>query len=494
MANYSAAINPFALPEIRILIEQHLTKRDLVKCLQVCRSWYNLFIACIWEDLQLDFRHVDGPQPRFIAPYRQLIKSAAFFNIEDRDLQGSGFPYPNLRSVSFHGRGHCFDGVYSASKTLLSLHPNVSHLHIVGVNVHSSAIMQLQHLKDLELNYTRWSRDLPSFWTVCSRLESLVVDRTIFMTLPRPGRGVTFRFLKSLTLTRSSGLKHHADLDLISRSPALESLRWRVSGNTLARRFIKFAQLGKWPHLKELELQGSSVRILNKDIMTLLSSFKRNLEVLHVASSILDVGAFELLRKSFSSLTELNVTHCPHVTDLMVREVMESCSSLTLLKASKVQARVMVEGKPWVCKFLRTLGLYFIFAPEGVSAADELTRRNELHIRVFERVSELRDLETLVLGDTIEMWYQEWLDRSPQKGLELRLEKGLGRLSTLDRLKHLYIDKTLQLLERKDYTWMLDHWPNLEVVDGKVNIDDWKINSDFQSALRKKNEREYRKR
>ncbi|CAO3564957.1 unnamed protein product [Mortierella alpina] len=228
--------------------------------------------------------------------------------------------------------------------------------------------------------------------------------------------------------------------------------------------------------------------------MRLLGSFKQDLEVLHVANSFLDVGAFELLRKSFPFLTELNLTHCPHVTDLMVREVMGSCFSLTLLKASKVQARVMVEGKPWVCKSLQTLGLYFIFSPEGESPADELTHRNELHTRVFERLSELRELETLVLGDTIEMWYQEWLGRPPQRGLELRLDRGLGRLSTLDRLKRLYIDKTWQLMEAEDYTWMLDHWPKLEVVDGRVNIDEWKINSDFQSALRKKNEREYRKR
>ncbi|KAF9953739.1 hypothetical protein BGZ70_000136 [Mortierella alpina] len=448
------------LPEIRILIEQHLTKRDLVKCLQVCRSWYNLFIACIWESFQLDFRLIDGPQPRFIASYRHLIRSVAFFNIEERDLQDSGFPYPNLRSVSLHGRGRCFDGVFYASKSLLSLHPNVTHLNIVGVRVHHTAITELQHLKHLQLDDTRWSTDLPSFWTVCTRLESLVVDRSIFMTLPRPGRGITFPFLKSITLTR----------------------------------FIKFARLGKWPRLKELELQGTHVKILSEDLMTLLNSFKRNVEVLHVANSFLDMGAFELLRKSFTSLTELNLTHCRHVTDLMVREVMESCSNLTLLKASKVQARVMVEGKPWVCKSLQTLGLYFIFAPEGGSPADELTLRNELHTRVFERLSELRELETLVLGDTIEMWYQEWLGRLPQRGLELRLDRGLGRLSTLDRLRCLYIDKTWQLMEAKDYTWMLDHWPKLEVVDGRVNIDDWKISSDFQSALRKKNEREYRRR
>ncbi|KAF9276758.1 hypothetical protein BGZ68_009770 [Mortierella alpina] len=491
MANHIVAINPLDLPEVRILIEQHLTKRDLVKCLQVCQSWYNLFIACIWEDFRLDFRHFEGPQPKSIAPYRHLIKSVAFINIDDRDLQDSGFPYPNLTSVSFLGQGY---GVYTASKTLLSLHPNVTRLHIVDVKVDPSAIVQLQHLKLLELNYTRWYNDLSSFWTVCTRLETLIVDRTIFMTLPRPGRGVTFPFLKFIKLTRSSGLKHQADLDLISRSPALESLRWSVSGNTLARRFIKFVQLGKWPRLKELELQGSYVRIFNEDMMTLLSSFKRNLEVLHVAHSFLDVGAFELLRKSFSSLTELDLTHCPFVTDLMVREVMGSCSSLTLLRAGKVQARVMVEGKPWVCKSLTTLGLYFIFTTEGVSEADELTRRDELQMRVFERLSELQDLETLVLGDTIGLWYQEWLDRPPQRGLELRLEKGLGRLSTLHRLKHLYIDKTYQLLEPKDYTWLLDHWPNLEVVDGKVNIDDWKINSDFQSALRKKTERVYHKR
>ncbi|KAF9946716.1 hypothetical protein BGZ72_011204 [Mortierella alpina] len=494
MANHSVAINPLDLPEIRILIEQRLSKSDLVKCLQVCRTWYNLFITCIWEEFHLDFRYVDGPPPRFVSSKRDLIRSIAIFNIQERELQDLGVPFPNLRSVSFRGRGHCSDGIYSASTAFLSLHPNLLHLHVVGVQVNCGAFALLQQLRHLKLEYTRWPMDLSSFWTVCTRLETLVVDQTIFQQLPRPGPGVTFPSLKSITLVRSSGLKHQADLDLISRSPALESLRWRVSGNTLARRFIKFAELGKWPRLKDLELQGSYVRIFNEDIMRLLSSFKRNVEVLHLANSFLDVGAFDLLRKHFSSLRELDVSHCRHVTDLMVREVMGSCSSLTLLKASKVQARVMVEGKPWVCKSLTTLGLYFIFDPEGEPAADELIRRNELHMRVFERLSELRHLETLIIGDTIEMWYQEWLDRPPQRGLELRLEKGLGRLSTLDRLKHLYIDKTWQLIEPKYYLWMLDHWPSLEVVDGRVNIDDWKINSDFQSALRKRTEREYKKR
>ena len=68
------------------------------------------------------------------------------------------------------------------------------------------------------------------------------------------------------------------------------------------------------------------------------------------------------------------------------------------------------------------------------------------------------------------MLHDEW-EGPLQSVLQLRLDRGLAQLSNLTRLWTVRTESTGQELRSEDVEWMLEHWPLLTRLSGKLSSD-----------------------
>ncbi|KAI8349958.1 hypothetical protein B0O80DRAFT_135149 [Mortierella sp. GBAus27b] len=178
------------------------------------------------------------------------------------------------------------------------------------------------------------------------------------------------------------------------------------------------------------------------------------------------------LSRHFSSLRKLEVpiTELPNNT---MQDIMANCPNLRSLKGGRLMAsdildiskdkQVMDQAaslqqphpQDWICTNLQHLEVF-------IGGLED--KPLEWHQRVFEQLSRLTRLEKLHIGGILS--YKE--DRG---GLDLRLEAGLGALKSLRQLQELRFGGLWQEMSEGDVKWMLDTWPRLREVDGKVHHD-----------------------
>ncbi|KAF9428303.1 hypothetical protein BGZ94_002851 [Podila epigama] len=89
---------------------------------------------------------------------------------------------------------------------------------------------------------------------------------------------------------------------------------------------------------------------------------------------------------------------------------------------------------------------------------------------IMEQLGRLIRLEELLLGPETRLWmYEQTL--SSYRGLDFRLEAGLGHLASLVSLKRLDVDGIQQQqMGPQDVLWMLEHWPSLCHVKGDLHF------------------------
>ncbi|KAG0198347.1 hypothetical protein BGX31_004609, partial [Mortierella sp. GBA43] len=141
---------------------------------------------------------------------------------------------------------------------------------------------------------------------------------------------------------------------------------------------------------------------------------------------------------------------------------------LEVIETPVVNAKDIIEGKPWVCLSLRELRMGFRFAPTTLSLHQPL---------VFDQLSKLTQLENPTLSN-LEADY----DTDPT--FDFRLEMGLDRLSTLVSLRVLDFCGSTQRMNEHDVDWMLENWTELTEVFGMLHYDDPVVNSELQRRLR----------
>jgi hypothetical protein len=85
--------------------------------------------------------------------------------------------------------------------------------------------------------------------------------------------------------------------------------------------------------------------------------------------------------------------------------------------------------------------------------------------RVFEKLATLTKLKTLCLDGVTGRGVQHLRFRET---VDLRLEVGLGQLSTLQSLRKISFGYTHQRMGEQEIRWMVDHW-SLEEIRGELN-------------------------
>ncbi|KAK3810182.1 MAG: hypothetical protein J3Q66DRAFT_352321 [Benniella sp.] len=442
------SLTPLEIPEIVLCVASHVPKRCLIACVQVSKVWYRVFVPFLWKDIELSSRRPITPET--MCNYRQFVKALRI----DCSLMRERFPpsLPNLVSLAIN---------YPLSEEdifeLVTRHPSLTHLGLTRTILPLSTqlldrLNGFSNLKSLELNVLRVSEsNIDMFWQLCTRLESLEVDTLRLGTKDSPS-SLEFPHLRKLRVGYSFGLDIPLMLGFMQKCPNLQSFQWNMDfeGNhSFTPQFAQLISEGSWQHL-----QSVSTGILNddEDLSAIIGSMQR-ITALETQFPLFTPAIMDLLRPHFSHLQTLDLHGAIGLTSEMVQEVMCSCPSLTTFKGSIIEATDIVEGRPWVCLRLKGLDLSFRFSHSTINRKQPL---------VLDQLSRLTRLEEMRV-------YSGRKEKKSQKALDLRLERGLGKLSTLRLLRVLDFDSAIQRMGEQEVDWMLKHWKSLDRIYGRLN-------------------------
>ncbi|KAF9278941.1 hypothetical protein BGZ88_000271 [Linnemannia elongata] len=102
----------------------------------------------------------------------------------------------------------------------------------------------------------------------------------------------------------------------------------------------------------------------------------------------------------------------------------------------------------------------------GMSSFSEAER--QLHRAVYRELSQLTELEKLVIGKW-QLATEYYQNPAEEQGLDLRLNSGLDTLAGLTRLRELDFRNTPQNLDEQDVVWMAEHFCEMSV-SGEVGF------------------------
>ncbi|KAF9939513.1 hypothetical protein BGZ65_010305 [Modicella reniformis] len=391
-----------------------------------------------------------------------------------------------------------------------SINPTIIHLILKNSSFSSSMALELLNLKLLEVHSGVFvDKD---FWVLCARLERLIIDRN---TLPKLPTDVTFPDLTHLEIGEFVG----QDLNLVefaSRCRNLRVIRLPVgtgSKHLMAGEFGRLAMAGTWPRLRSLRF--SPLDIPDAAVEGILGSMQPHLEW-KVGKSGFGPQSFKTLRNHFRTILHLDLKQCQNVTSEMIQEVLSSCPQLVVFRGDRIEARHIVDGKPWVCSSLKelTVNIDFDFGlasttttqgtpvavdaetTEATTAIDstkesakplENNGMDQVQRRVFKQLSVLHDIRTLNVGfeDNVESGVGAEGNSALHLGLDLRLRMGLDQLHCLKKITTLSFQGTLQTICVEDISWILVHWKSLESASGTFDSVDSQRNVQLIEILQK---------
>lgn len=157
---------------------------------------------------------------------------------------------------------------------------------------------------------------------------------------------------------------------------------------------------------------------VDKDVLTMLLKGRRQVIGLELdLRDSLPSSSLDLFRPHFSTLRKID------------------CPSLEEYRSIQIHASTIANGKPWVCLKPKVLHLDISFDPKTI-------RYVQPH--VMDQLSKLGRLRLLCLRAS--------KDTDPNEGvaMDLRLEHGLGRLSTLRVLETIVWGSSKQLMGEQE--------------------------------------------
>ncbi|KAF9273322.1 hypothetical protein BGZ68_001605 [Mortierella alpina] len=176
-----AAHSVLAIPELILLVSQHLGQRDLARCTRVCKAWSLHLESMVWTDFCPNYRHVDSmedtpPHPMKTAlilnlPHIRTIKvstaTATLLQVLiNRSSTDPSTLCTNLTRLEIKSIDYKHENLASQHlATLFDLNPRLTHLNLPfeffghdAVPTAMSKLASLQHLSiesDTEQEDTR---------------------------------------------------------------------------------------------------------------------------------------------------------------------------------------------------------------------------------------------------------------------------------------------------------------------------------------------------
>ncbi|KAF9354956.1 hypothetical protein BGX34_010722 [Mortierella sp. NVP85] len=459
---------PLELPEILSHIACYVPEHAIPVCARVSKAWFRAFAPIIWRDIKLDDRILDILDTSH--NYSHLVKTltVSTFRHSLDSLRCS-----NLQSLTLLED--------PKSTELILNHPCISQLTLSEIPLLPelwSAMLQLHNLRDLELyNAIVLEEDADTFWQLCTRLERLIVSE---LTVTDRGQLLCMEFprLKEVGVWRLSEGSDSLFLELLFRCPSLTTCRWTTNPSHDARflpNFTQFIETKPWPDLHSLSIVLHSLS--ESDLQKVLIGMPRIISLeLFCSLDNFTPDAMELLRPHFSNLRALQLRwSSDRASSPVAQEILSSCPLLERFSA-RVDARHVAEGKPWVCLGLKTLELCLRFDPSTIRHVQPL---------VFDQLARLTRLEALRLWDN--MGVHGLTVTTFQEAVDLRLESGLGKLSTLRYLHTVDLGSSEQRMQEEEIVWMLEHWKSLEKIRGRFNFREPEVERALRERLRARN-------
>ncbi|KAF8975302.1 hypothetical protein BGZ46_009219 [Entomortierella lignicola] len=489
-----SAPNPLLVPEILSLVACHVSEGCLPNCARVSKFWHRVFACHIWYDVTIDIFQA-CPTLDEMHTYRSLIKKLTYKCVPmHKDLM---LVCPNLESLTlpvYHFK-NANDPMNSwGMQDLLAMiraHNQISSLDLIfGIDCDSTSIWrltsELENLKNLSI------RGLPIlqegfeyFSGTCTRLRTISLEGYQFSHDGHLGQ-VTFPQMQHIKLSTYKQSLPSNDLDFIRRCPDLCELVWcNLSGQDprLSEEFHQLTIERTWPNLESLSIDN---HCLEDDRLAGIFRNMKKISTLRFGEGFGPLSFIEL-RRHFATVKELGLASCDMITSEMVQEILSSCPHLEKFEAPRIHANSITKGRPWVCTKLNQLSVCIVMDPSTADQDQPL---------VFERLSRLTQLVILNLNASLpSRSYEEYRDYQTdpftgvillpwRESIDLRLEKGLGKLWRLKLLREFKFKGTTQNIGEEEVDWMSEQWEFLESITGLLNSDR-KMNEALADRFRK---------
>ncbi|KAK3811085.1 MAG: hypothetical protein J3Q66DRAFT_404469 [Benniella sp.] len=509
------------LPELHGKVLQHLGRHDLTRCAQVNKQWHALAILHIWRDIscvcsgderRVAFRrivlddylqesgHEEGsPQPSALSKYGHLIRVLPSpMNLESvlrsqACTQQANEPTEydllfQLFKRSFQAQVHYFrydfkDLESDNMKSVLAFTlPRVRRLVIrTSLQGTQSEFFKFKSLLD-QCSTTLQKLDLDINFLGAREAVDMIDEAT-------EDKSICWTSLKDMTLQHIPDTWDAGPLWswMWKRCGQVERLHVRKIDKSTPS-FVQ-AMLAYMPNLHEIDIGGEyslfdfytppEDEVKDDVVAALLSGTLHGWKSVSVASSArFGRETMNALARHYSTLEDLFVDGNYDMGSCDVVQVLRSCSHLhTLIYSNWSNGKTLVDGKafvdldpdtgllkPWSCEgSLKVLEVKIAGIPRPDLEEKSILleaypgQGREIQSQVYERLGRLANLETLRLGQASEPLYD---------CLEMSLESGLDKLSGLESLKELGVERLETKIGIKEIQWMVVNWPRLSVIRG----------------------------
>ncbi|KAG0000139.1 hypothetical protein BGZ79_006268 [Entomortierella chlamydospora] len=486
------------IPELRIHLAQFLDDAQLAVASAVCKSWNTTFIPILYSQIIWNESSIGRK------PSKKAVQTHAT-HIRTLDILGfvREFPFGDSTNIEdlYLGYGSIDHRIWDQLLKLIYNNPGLRSVNIdllTDQYIYHREIMEaLCHCKNLRtLSITLETLDVDMaeyLFNACSRLEDLTLDILKFTGMESMDKWTEFPNIRILSLMVEDGLSSRQQLQIIRKCPQLRSLFWHFSFKDVTCKEVCEAFSTYCLDLRELSLSSPDssdlVGIQDKHLSQVICCC-RELSKFVISDMQFGPLSFQSLRPHFKSLRNLVLDRNPLLSGSMAREIMTSCPLLDALSIVSLKAKdvlgvvqgesgvINIEGltlhhphpQDWICLNLTSLTVYIC----GLESKPSEWQRS-----VLKQLARLEKLELLDIGPDV-----PW-GEMVQDGLDLRLASGLDILVTLKRLETIMFLRLRQQMEEQDVKWMIQAWPRLRNIHGKLHYNSSR-NKWLKAILRKK--------
>ncbi|KAG0283542.1 hypothetical protein BGZ97_008507, partial [Linnemannia gamsii] len=366
---------------------------------------------------------------------------------------------------------------------------------------------------------------IKTFLQMCTRLETLILEGCTLRQLDDEYyEGLRFPRLKHVKFARIKDWGLWSQLLFIRQCHELQTLDWRVPRLGFPVQGFCDALETDWPNLMSLTLPES--RLSDGDLAKILTA-ATPLTTLSIRRSDFGENSFRALRRHFRTLRQLDLFQCQGLGSDMTQHILESCPLLESFEGNKLLLWDVAQGlcggrrRGWACHGLRALDVH-LTGPSSTMVVDRQGDTLSVQWMVYSQLAKMDNLVNLSIGGrstrphphphlhpngvgvavppaapllhptisavaTTSLIPPSSSYTSPRghskrsgrpsirmsrrqiDGLHLSLDDGLGQLSTLKNLRFLGFMGLEQEMEEDDVQWMIEQWPELNILHGKLH-------------------------
>ncbi|CAO3574343.1 unnamed protein product [Mortierella alpina] len=472
------------LPEIRTHVARHLADEQLAAAAAVSKGWHDTFNPAYWSTVKWSSADPKRPTEVGIEANKHSIRHLSFEC--DHPVDSTLNTCTNLTTLHVH---YCSDN-WDRVSNLLRQNTLLTSLSLYYSRVEpppefltslNESCMNLTHLDASNLVYnfqgTQLLLDLTTRLHYLNLNGSELTDVGPLNSGENHQRWPEFPYLKSLSLLLDRpGITILHQIQWIRKCPQLRDLCWNIDEDDVGQERLPIRELSELfsqdcSLLDELDLEHPK---LTDDVLNRILTVCRPLKKLHVSRSKFGPLAFHSIGQHFATLTTLGLGQCHAVTSPMTQRILMSCPNLLWFCAGRLEAQDVLgvtesrnetpEGhderqlqpQDWVCTQLRLWTLYLCGLENRPPTWQDL---------VLKQLSKLTQLDFLTLG------VNDYALDGTRDGIRLSLDAGLDQLRTLTKLDRFCFDGVAQDMTEEDVRWMLEAWPKLERVEGRLHTD-----------------------